>query len=289
VRVQAFGKINLSLRVLGTRADGFHELRTCFQSIALHDTLAIRRRRGLFRLTCDDPRLPVDNRNLVARAVRAVWKASGRSGSPRDLAIDLVKRIPIAAGLGGGSSDAAAALRVLGRIWRVDEPRLRTIARRLGADVPYFFEGGTVLGLGRGDVLVPLPDQPSWWVVLALPEFGVSTREAYEWFDSDREKGVGSLFRGHVAKKTPDPFFWTNDLQGPVARRHPEISRIAAALRRDGARHAAMSGSGAAVFGLFSRRSDAFRAARTVAAGVCPRILVTRTLSRSACRRLAAK
>ena len=197
MRVRAFAKINLSLRVLGTRPDGFHELRTLFQSIALHDTLTIRRRRGAFQLTCDDPRLPVDGRNLIVRAARAVWKASGRRGSPRDVRIDLIKRIPLEAGLGGGSSDAVAALRALGRIWRVDEARLRAIAPTLGADVPYFLEGGTVLGLERGDVLFPQPDHPSAWVVLALPDFGVSTADAFGWWDADAKHKpyVASAFR----------------------------------------------------------------------------------------------
>jgi len=288
VRVRAFAKINLSLRVLGTRPDGFHELRTLFQSIALHDTLTIRRRRGAFQLTCDDPQLPVDGRNLIVRAARAAWKASGRRGSPRDVRIDLVKRIPLEAGLGGGSSDGVAALRALGRLWRVDEARLRAIAPTLGADVPYFMEGGTVLGLERGDVLVPQPDHPSAWVVLALPDFGVSTRDAYAWWDASASG------KQYVASAGPHlrPAY-VNDLQKEVAKRHPAIARIVTALRRAGASNAAMSGSGSAVFGLFARKSDATRAAHAISAGLCPRTLVTRTLSRAACRRarpgLAAK
>jgi 4-diphosphocytidyl-2-C-methyl-D-erythritol kinase len=280
VRVRAFAKINLSLRVLGTRPDGFHELRTLFQSIALHDTLTIRRRRGAFQLTCDNPRLPVDGRNLIVRAARAVWKASGRGGSPRDMRIDLVKRIPLEAGLGGGSSDAVAALRALGRLWRVDEARLRAIAPTLGADVPYFMEGGTVLGRERGDVLVPQPDHPSAWVVLALPDFGVSTRDAYAWWDASASG------RQYVASAGPQlPLAYVNDLQRPVAKRHPAIARIVTALRRAGAAHAAMSGSGSAVFGLFARKSEAARAARAISAGLCSQTIVTRTLSRTACRR----
>jgi 4-diphosphocytidyl-2-C-methyl-D-erythritol kinase len=303
VRVRAFAKINLSLRILGTRPDGFHELRTLFQSIALHDTLTVRRRRGAFQLTCDDPRLPVDGRNLIVRAARAVWKASGRGGSPRDVWIDLVKRIPLEAGLGGGSSDAVAALRALGRLWRVDEARLRAIAPTLGADVPYFMEGGTVLGLERGDVLVPQPDHPSAWVVLALPDFGVSTAEAFGWWDLDKRRreivGADPRVRPRRSRARSRADTWVgpydggNDLQKPVAKRHPAIARIVTALRRAGASHAAMSGSGSAVFGLFARKSDATRAARAVSAGLCPRTLVTRTLSRAACRRarpgLAAK
>src|SRR4051794_15025380 len=137
VRVRAFAKINRSLRVLGTRADGFHELRTIFQSIALHDTLTIRESPGAFRLTCDDPNCPADATNLIWRAADRLWSAARRRGAPRDLAIDLRKRIPMDAGLGGGSSDAAAAIRAFARMWRVDAGRARAVAAELGADVPY--------------------------------------------------------------------------------------------------------------------------------------------------------
>ncbi len=224
MRVRAFAKINLTLRVLGTRADGFHELQTRFQSLALHDTLTVRRRRGAFQLTCDDPKLPVDGRNLVVRAARAVWKASGRRGAPNGVAIDLVKRIPLDAGLGGGSSDAAAALRALGKVWRVDTALLRAIAPTLGADVPYFLEGGTVLGVERGDVLVPQPDARPAWVVLALPDFGVSTAEAYRVVgrrsrDTDAGPPSGDLGRCGPAERRPDlpKDAQSNDLQKPVA------------------------------------------------------------------------
>jgi 4-diphosphocytidyl-2-C-methyl-D-erythritol kinase len=294
VRVRAFAKINLSLRVLGTRPDGFHELRTIFQSIALHDTLAIRVRRGAFSFTCDDPRLPTDGRNLVVRAAHAVWTASGRRGAPHGVAIDLVKRIPPEAGLGGGSSNAAAALRALGRIWRVEPARLRAIAPTLGADVPYFLEGGTVLGLERGDVLVRQPDRKASWVVLALPDFGVSSADAYRWFDADRRVPRRSSFdKLRMSDTRPLALSWSkgelrNDLQKPVAERHPYITRIVRVLRRAGASHAAMSGSGSTVFGLFGREAQARRAARTLSVGLCPRTLVTRTLTRATYRRLGS-
>src|SRR6185503_19725128 len=128
------------------------------QSIALHDTIAIRAVPGAFQLTCDEPACPADRSNLVWRAAEQVWKAAGRRGAPRGVSIQLTKRIPLQAGLGGGSSDAATALRALGRLWRVDEAQQRAAAVALGADVPYFFEGGTVLGLERGDLLFPLID-----------------------------------------------------------------------------------------------------------------------------------
>ena len=293
MRVRAFAKINLSLRVLGRRPDRFHELRTIFQSIALHDTLTIRRSRGPFRLTCDDPNCPAGQANLIWRAAAAMWKAAGRRGAPRDVAVDLQKRIPMNAGLGGGSSDAAAAIRAFARLWRVDERRWRAIGGALGADVPYFFEGGTVLGLERGDLLFPLRDRPPASVVLVLPSFGVSTAEAFSWFDRDR--------RGAGTKRATAAHQFANDLEAAVAKRHPEITRIVRALERAGASHAAMTGSGSAVFGLFESARTAGRAARAVTsrAGLSRARLsrarlsrareahVTATLDRSRYQRLA--
>jgi 4-diphosphocytidyl-2-C-methyl-D-erythritol kinase len=291
VRVRALAKINLTLEIVGVRADGYHELRTVFQSIALHDTLTIRARRGPWQLTCDVPDVPTDESNLVTLAARAAWRAAGRRGAPRDIGVHLTKRIPLAAGLGGGSSDAAAALKALGRLWRVDPARLRTLAAAIGADVPYFFEGGTVLGLDRGDTLFPLIDSPPAWVVLVLPEFGVGTRDAYAWFDADSRSSFDRLRMsgpGRSPASSSSKGERLNDLEGAVARRHPEISRIAATLRGLGASRAAMTGSGSAVFGLFADRPAAVTASARVRAALHTPALVTRTVSRAAYGRLAA-
>jgi len=282
MRVRAFAKINLSLRVLGVRPDGYHELRTIFQSIALHDTLTIRSSRGPFRVTCDDPRCPADDTNLVWRAADRLWKAAGRRGHLRDVSIDLKKKIPIRCGLGGGSSDAAAALRALARSWRVDARRVREAAALVGADVPYFLEGGTVLGLERGDLLFPLIDHPQAWVVLVFQPFGVSTKEAYEWWDA--ASSASSLHELSNDLALPET---ANDLEPAVAAHGPGITSAVAALRKAGAAHAAMSGSGSAVFGLFVRQTDARRAARGLA-GRNRKTLVTRTLNRSRYQTLAA-
>ena len=322
MRVRAFAKINLSLRVIGTREDGYHELRTIFQSIALHDTLTIRASRGPFRLTCDDSACPADDTNLMARAAARLWTASGRRGAPRDVAIDLLKRIPLQAGLGGGSSDAAATLRALARRWRVGGARVRATAAALGADVPYFLEGGTVLGLDRGDLLFPLIDPPAAWVVLVLPNFGVSTKDAFGWLDGDGAQGSqpvdadGARGSRPSVSRSPERLALQhkrlalqhtglarqrglalqagsaraeliNDLEAPVVARHPEIGRIISALRRQGAFQAAMSGSGSAVFGLFPLRRDAVRAAKELASA-SRRTLVTRTLNRPKYQTLAA-
>jgi len=278
MRVQAFAKINLSLRVLRTRSDGYHELRTIFQSIALHDTLTLRARRGAFALTCDDPACPTDETNLISRAAARLWRAAGRRGAPRDVAIHLQKRIPLQAGLGGGSSDAAAALRALAQRWRVGQAKVRAAAADLGADVPYFLEGGAVLGLERGDLLFRLAEPPPQWVVLVLPGFGVSTRDAFAWFDHWPDAPKRSAFEERQ---------WVNDLQAPVAARHPDIARTISALRRLGASHAAMSGSGSAVFGLFSARESAIEAARRLQSAP-RRTLVTRTLNHQRYQALAA-
>jgi 4-diphosphocytidyl-2-C-methyl-D-erythritol kinase len=277
IAAKAFAKINLTLHVLGRRADGYHDLRTVFQSLALHDTLRLRPSPGPFAVTADDPSCPSDPTNLVWRAGEELWAAAGRKGPPSGVTVRIVKRIPMRAGLGGGSSDAAAAIRALAAWWRIALPRerLRAVASALGADVPYFLAGGTMLGVGRGDVLSPLIDAPKAWTVIAVPSFGVSTADAYGWFDDD-----SAAADDDAPPTEPDR---TNDLQTAVAARHPEIGRLVRAMTRAGAFHAAMSGSGSAVFGLFQSRAAASSAAGVLERRRC-RLFLTRTLDRAQCR-----
>lgn len=278
VRVRAPAKINLTLRVLGVRLDGYHELRTTFQSLELHDTLTFTKVRGSFEIECDDPRCPTDRTNIVWRAAEALWRARGHRGEVSGARVRIRKRIPMQAGLGGGSSDAAATLTALTELW--DAPgsggRLRAIARDLGADVPFFLEGGTVLGVERGDELFLLIDRPAAWVVLVLPGFGVSTVEAYRWWDEHAHASPD-------ASRSRGP---QNDLQAPVAARHPRIASAVRRLRGLGAHDAAMSGSGSAVFGLFAGEAAARRAASALRGRSCS-TLVTRTLTRRQHRALA--
>ena len=268
VRVRAPAKINLTLRILSTRPDGYHDLRTTFQSLALHDTLTFTASSGPFAIDCTDPECPTDQQNLVWRAADALWREADRRGEPSGVRVQLDKQIPLRAGLGGGSSDAAAALRALAVLWRIriGADRLREIARTLGADVPFFFEGGTVLGVDRGDTLFSLVDQSPSWVVLALPDFGIATRDAYQWWDEDFGEGESNAEIG-------------NDLEPSVSARHPAIGRAVKRLARLGASHAAMSGSGSAVFGLFQGERKARAAAREIS-GRRLDTVVTRTLSR---------
>jgi 4-diphosphocytidyl-2-C-methyl-D-erythritol kinase len=181
-------------------------------------------------------------------------------------------------------------LRAFGRLWRVKPDRVRAIGSSLGADVPYFFEGGTALGLDRGDLLFPLVDAPRAWVVLVIPSFGVSTKDAFAWWDHDRGPKPPPLQRRRTRRSLGEggrPALQAiNDLQAVVAKRHPEIGRLVRALERAGARHAAMTGAGSAVFGLFSTRTGAQRAASLVSKRGS-RTIITRTVDRAACQALA--
>jgi 4-diphosphocytidyl-2-C-methyl-D-erythritol kinase len=278
VLVRAPAKINLTLRVLGRRDDGYHELWTVFQALALHDTLVCARCEGPFRIECDTPGVPIDDRNLVWRAADALWRAGGRGGAPPGTVVRIRKRIPLQGGLGGGSSDAAAALVALRHLWRADvsHEALMPLAAALGADVPFFLSGGTALGTGRGDEIRSLPDEPHRWVVLLLPSFGVSTKEAFGWWDQCRP----SIDPPDWRARTPV----VNDLEAAVAGHHPELARMTAALRESGATAAAMTGSGSTVFGLFEARPAARAAALALrTAGWRP--VLTRFIDAAACAR----
>ena len=280
---RAHAKVNLDLRVLGTRPDGYHELRTVFQSIDLHDTVLCAQRPGPFAIRCRTAGVPLDSSNLVWRAAAGLWTALGRPGDPSDTQVTIEKGIPIQAGLGGGSADAAAALLALARLWGgAPLSLLREVASGIGADVPFFLSGGTALGLGRGEEIYPLVDLPTHWVVLVRPPFGVSTAEAYAWYDEDRAAGLREQREFQVL-----PVPWPsraaqmiNDLEPPVVRRHPEIGTIRTTLREAGAVAAAMSGSGSAVFGLFRTHGQAARAIRPLSRGGNVAVL-TRTISRA--------
>jgi 4-diphosphocytidyl-2-C-methyl-D-erythritol kinase len=280
----AFAKVNLDLRILGVRTDGFHDLKTIFQSLALHDVLTFTARRGPFAIECDDPKIPTDERNLVWKAASLLWHtAGGRGNVPRDAVVGLRKRIPEQAGLGGGSADAAMAILGLARIWnvRLDVPTLSRLAAAIGSDVPFFLIGGTALGLGRGDDIYPLVDLPRTYVVVVRPQFGVSTVDAYGWYDTEPRRTTREAARKALPERWPE---WAvnlrNDLEPSVTRHHPTVGRIKQALVDAGAVFAAMSGSGSAVFGLFERMDAARRTAADLARPGWT-VTSTRTLTRT--------
>lgn len=248
-------KVNLSLRVLGRREDGYHELATLFQAIDLWDDLTIEPASGL-QLACDDPALPLDGSNLVLQAAELL----SRRGPDRALGarLTLRKRIPVRAGLGGGSSDGAGALLLCRRFWNlpVSDEELVELAARLGADVPFFLTGGTARGTGRGDRVEPRPFIGERPLLLGLPPFGISTSEAFS-----RLGERLTLPRNGVSLPVLSAYKWpvendfrsaVNDLERVVLELRPELARFRDALLREGAKSALLSGSGSAVYGLFA-------------------------------------
>jgi 4-diphosphocytidyl-2-C-methyl-D-erythritol kinase len=281
--VRPSAKINLTLRVGARRDNGYHDIRTLFQSVALHDTLTISPRPGPFSIECRAPGVPNDQSNIVWRAADALWRAMGRPGDPRDVHIKIEKGIPAAAGLGGGSSDAASALGALHSLWggRLSRRALLELAAALGSDVPFFFHGGAALGLSRGEELYPVDDVRRLGVVLIKPSFGVSAADAYRWLDEDRAAGVAGPSverRRDVDVGWSDLLTLDNDLEGPVARRHPAVLEMIEACYREGALAAAMTGSGSVVFGLFTE-TGAKRAVRQLQRPDWL-VILTHTLSR---------
>jgi 4-diphosphocytidyl-2-C-methyl-D-erythritol kinase len=277
-------KVNLTLRVGPRREDGYHDVQTLMQSIGLADTLTVAGRSGPFGLLSRSPGVPTDRTNLVWRAAELLWRDLGRPGDPRDAHIKLEKQIPVAAGLGGGSADAAAALVGLNTVWAGGRTRrdLIRLAAELGSDVPFFLHGGTAIGLGRGEELYPVDDVARLGVVVIKPSFGVGTADAYGWLDADRAASVET-----PASERPQDIEvggaggrlqLANDLQAPVSRRHPAIAEMMAACVMHGAMAAAMSGSGSAVFGVFSESTARQAVARLQRPDWL--VMLTRTLSR---------
>ena len=291
VTLPAFAKINRDLRIVGRDDEGYHVISTVFETLALHDTISLDAVDGPLRVTCSDPTLPTDDGNLVTRMVRA-WCRRHRAGVTDGIHVDIEKRIPMQAGLGGGSADAAATLVALTmharRLVHASEARDalsaadRAMAASLGADVAFFLVGGRALGTGRGEQVRPLDEAPMRPVVVAQPGFGVPTAEAYRWFAEAAGLRPGQSWRRSDDPGRPGVVGCTNDLQAGVAARFPAIGRLVAALRGSGARQAAMTGSGSAVFGVFESDRAAARAVAAVAA-LGARTWLTTTLPRAAC------
>ena len=251
--VRCPAKVNLVLRVLARRDDGYHELDTVFQAIDLWDRLSLAPAETL-SLECDQPGVPIEG-NLVLRAARALW-SRGREGEPRGRLV-LLKAIPVQAGLGGGSSDAAAALVLCNRGWELGATagELEQIGRELGADVPFFLTGGTARGRGRGDRIEPLPFVGATDLLLGTPPFGISTAEVFGRLRT-RLTGTGNtvtvpLLLAHKCPEQNDFGFLANDLEGVVFEGWPELRVFRDALLEAGAGAALVSGSGSTVFGVF--------------------------------------
>jgi 4-diphosphocytidyl-2-C-methyl-D-erythritol kinase len=288
VRIPAYAKVNLCLDVLGRRADGYHELRTIFQAITLHDTLELETNRdsrvdlqiiGNSKLAGEPGR-----DNLVYRALEELRRELRlRQG----VSAVLTKRIPLGRGLGGGSSDAAAALLGLLRLTgkRIEAARLAEIAAGLGADVPFFLYGGRALGIGRGDEIYPLPDAPRRALLVVSPrDVAVPTRDAYRWIARRLTKRPDptKLFRFCALCWSPQGGALSNDFEAAVFPRYSRLVAIKRELLRQGAAGASLAGSGSAVFGIFQNPAKARRAARAFPKD---QVFVCSTLSRAEYRR----
>jgi 4-diphosphocytidyl-2-C-methyl-D-erythritol kinase len=280
---RSFAKLNLHLQVVGRRADGYHELRTVFQSIDLHDlvTLELGGQGARLEVAEGPPELPRDARNLAVRAAAAFLERFAPGAGVR---VGLRKRLPLGGGLGGGSSNAATVLLglrdLLGVPARIGD--LEPLARALGADVPYFLVGGSALGSGRGDEVAPLAELPETQLWLAISPFEVSTAEVFAGLGAvgppRPADAVEAWVRGGAPPDLAEPGLW-NDLEEPVRRRYPSLDQVYNALVAAGGRPVRMSGSGATFYARFPG-SGAEAAAVKLPAGT--RLLPARTLSRLA-------
>jgi len=284
IRLRAFAKINLGLKLLAKRPDGYHEIRTIYQTIALHDRLEISlsdREEGI-RFECDDPQIPRGSKNLAYRAC-ALWRrASGYRGGVR---ARLEKSIPTGSGLGGASSDAAATLEGLERLTGSNLPQSRrlALAAALGSDVPLFLQGGRVLGCGRGEVVYPLSDLPPRKCLVVFPGFSISTKEAYQ------QAGL-RLTTQTKPRSIKDVGAWPqfpllnwgpaeNDFERVAFARWPELARLKRHLIRAGAEIASLTGSGSAIYAVFGSARQLLHATKLIPQGWL--IFRSRTLSRS--------
>ncbi|MDZ7263874.1 MAG: 4-(cytidine 5'-diphospho)-2-C-methyl-D-erythritol kinase [candidate division KSB1 bacterium] len=261
VQLKSFAKINIGLKVVAQRPDGYHEIETIFQLIDLSDRIKISLLpQNEIIIRCSDPRVPIGEQNICYRAAQRLQQALQIN---RGVQIDIEKQIPVGSGLGGGSSNAAAVLGGLARLLqvRLPERQLHSIAAELGADVPYFLSGGTAYGTGRGDVLQAISLPFRFQVVLIIPNIEVSSRWAYRNFNFSLTKIKKSIKLSHLFLNCAGIDFLKhvicNDLEEVVFQQHSLLRCFKEWLYERGAFLAAMSGSGSAIYGLFENHEAA--------------------------------
>ena len=257
----AFAKINLCLRVLHQRADGYHDIETLFVQIDRADQLVFEehRKTGLV-ISCSDPAIPTDRSNLCHRAYELMAE---RLGTRPGLSLHLKKCIPAGAGLGGGSSNAAVTLMALNKLWqlKLSSTELESMALVLGSDVPFFLTGGLCWGAGRGEILRPVEGVPRFVALVVTPRIFVSTAAAYKRLNliltKNEQSSILLDLSGKLGEVGSISFSCRNDLEQSVIPQHPELTEIKRRLIACGAYCASMSGSGSAVFGLFDSKQKA--------------------------------
>lgn len=277
---RAYAKINIGLDVLRRRADGYHEVKMIMQTVDIYDELVLERRKepGI-ELCMDNRELPSGGDNLICRAADLLFLEKKITGGVN---ISLTKRIPIAAGMAGGSADAAAALRGVNELFDLGYSlkELQALGVGLGADIPYCLTGGTMLSEGIGEILTPLPAPPAAHLVIAKPDINVSTAFVYGNLHADSlawhpdiDGMIAALQKGDLDGITGR---LGNVLETVTVKAHPVIEQIKELLRKQGAENALMSGSGPTVFGIFKEKETAARAAEAVERGqLAKQIFVT--------------
>jgi 4-diphosphocytidyl-2-C-methyl-D-erythritol kinase len=278
-------KVNLYLRIVGKRPDGYHELETVMVPLDFGDQITFQPCASGITLACDDPRLPTDDTNL---ALRAAKRLAERFGVKRGAKITLRKRTPLAAGLGGGSSNAATVLLGLNRLWDVNAPldKLAPLAASMGSDINFFLATSAALCHGRGEQVTPIPCKLSAAILLVNPGFGISTKWAYESLPRQSRDRAKATTESGLTVEAPAVSLLTralaeddlagvgralfNSLETPSIGKFPVLELIKNTMRACGAAGALMSGSGATVFGLFAETKDAARAAEKVRAEFGP-------------------
>ena len=284
VTVEANAKINLTLDILGKRPDGFHEVAMVMQTIGLHDTLVMEKTERDIELSINVPWLKADEKNLAWRAAELIRQEYGLEGGVR---IELTKRIPVAAGLAGGSADAAAVLKGMNDLYglQLDEEKLCELGARLGSDIPFCIMGGTMLATGRGEVLTRLSDMPETWVVLAKPRISVSTAWAYQNYDEqgadrhpDNEAIKQAIDRGN---RKAVAGLLCNVLESVTIKKYDVIAEYKQMMLDRGAMASMMSGSGPTVFGLAKNREQAESIADVLRQETNADVFVTRTFQMS--------
>lgn len=261
--VKAPAKINFALDVLSKRPDGYHEVSMIMQTIALFDKITVSSRDSGIELTADSDAIPIDETNI---AYKAAAYLRSKYHIDKGVSIHIEKKIPVAAGLAGGSTDAAAVLKLLNKLWEIglSEEELKEAGGKLGADVPFCIQGGTCLAEGLGEVLTPLANTPDCWLLLIKPPVGVSTKEVYQSLkleDVKERPDIQAMLQA-IARDDVKGICSSmgNALEAVTIKLHPVISELKQKLLDYGATGSLMSGSGPTVFGVFENQADAEKA-----------------------------
>jgi 4-diphosphocytidyl-2-C-methyl-D-erythritol kinase len=282
LHLNAYAKVNLALNVLGPRDDGYHDVETVLHTIDLHDAVTLREREEGIEVRTDSPAVPADARNLVVRAAQVLRDSFGVQ---RGVEIDIRKGIPVASGLGGGSSDAAITLMGLVQMWkiRLNGRGLISLAASLGSDVPFFLEGGAALARGRGERVSWLPPLPTTWIVLARPRVEVSTAWAYGSLDLPSvalRPDAGAMVEAMRREDLPGVGrLLGNVFEGLLVRTHPVVGDLKRRMLAGESYGATLSGTGPTVFGLMANEAAARKTAEDLAALPDVEVVVSRTFA----------